>query len=144
MKVYTIGFTSKSAEEFFNLLKENNVKKVIDIRLNNKSQLAGFTKGQDLKYFLRIICDIDYVYKPDYAPTKELLNSYRNKKINWEEYKKLYLEILGERNILKNIDYNFFKDSCLLCSEPKPDKCHRKLFVEYLKKYNNDINIINL
>jgi uncharacterized protein (DUF488 family) len=144
MNIYTIGFTKKSAEEFFNLLKDNSVKKVIDIRINNNSQLAGFTKGRDLKYFLKVICSIDYFYKPEYAPTKELLRNYRDKKINWEEYEKRYLRILEDRRILDKLDSEFFKDSCLLCSEPEAERCHRKLLVNYLTNSIKDINMINL
>ena len=144
MNIYTMGFTKKSAENFFNLLKDNNVEKVIDIRLNNNSQLAGFAKGKDLQYFLKVICSIDYLYKPEYAPSKELLSDYRNKKINWEDYEKKYLKILDERNVLKKIDLELFKNSCLLCSELKADKCHRRLLVEYIKKITKNINIIHL
>jgi uncharacterized protein (DUF488 family) len=144
MNIYTIGFTKKSAEEFFNLLKENNVKKVIDIRLNNKSQLAGFAKGKDLKYFLRVICNIEYFHKLEYAPTEELLKDFRDKKINWEEYKERYIAILDGRKILDELKLESFRDSCLLCSEAKAENCHRKLLANYLKNSYKEINIINL
>jgi uncharacterized protein (DUF488 family) len=105
MKLFTIGFTKKTSQKFFTKLVENGVTKVIDIRLNNKSQLAGFTKGDDLKYFLKAIGNIEYIYKPGYAPTKELLNEYRDNKITWEEYESGYLNMLRDREILKNIDW---------------------------------------
>ena len=144
MILYTIGFTKKTAEEFFNKLIENRVKKVIDIRLNNSSQLAGFAKGKDLKYFLKTIGNIDYTYNPEFAPTKELLDDYKKKIINWEEYKIKYNEILDKRQILSNVDFFIFKDACLLCSEPTSDKCHRRLLAEYLAWNNNNIHVKHL
>ena len=143
INLYTIGFTKKSAKEFFNLLIENKIKKVIDIRLNNKSQLAGFAKYDDLRYFLKIIGNIEYVHMPHYAPTKELLEAYRKKLIDWEEYEKIYLDMFNQ-NISKKIDYSFFNDSCLLCSEPTPKYCHRRLLSEYLAEQNKQIKIIHL
>lgn len=142
INLYTIGFTKKSAKEFFELLMKNKIKKVIDIRLNNKSQLSGFAKHDDLIYFLKIIGNIEYIYQPDYAPTKELLEAYRKKIINWEEYEKKYFEILNQN--LKTTDYSFFNDSCLLCSEELPKYCHRRLLAEYLAGQNRQINIIHL
>ncbi len=144
MNIFTIGFTKKSAEEFFETLKKNKVKKVIDIRLNNKSQLAGFAKGRDLKYLLKEIADIEYLYKPEYAPSKELLKGYRNKEISWEEYEKIYIEILNSRKIMDDIEWEKIEEVCFLCSEKLPNKCHRRLIAEYLKKFNNDIKINHL
>lgn len=144
LKLFTIGFTKKSAKEFFRLLIQNGVKRIIDVRLNNKSQLAGFTKSEDLQYFLKTIGDIEYIHKPNYAPTKELLDAYKNKKIDWDEYELKYFNILKDRNILKNIDYSIFNNACLLCSEATPEQCHRRLFSEYLKKQNKLINLIHL
>lgn len=144
MNIYTIGFTKKNAKEFFELLMNNSVQRVIDIRLNNKSQLAGFAKGDDLKYFLEAIGNIEYVYMPEYAPTKELLKVYRDKEINWEEYESQYLDILRDRDILKNIDWALFDGGCLLCSEVNADNCHRRLLAEYLKRYNKSIIINHL
>jgi uncharacterized protein (DUF488 family) len=144
MNLYTIGFTKKSAEEFFNILIKNSVRRIIDTRLNNKSQLAGFSKEEDLKYFLKKISNIDYVYMPQWAPTEEILNGYRKKLINWQEYEKKYTDILKERNILKKLDLSILEDACLLCSEDKPEHCHRRLLAEYLSSYNNNIKIIHL
>ena len=144
MKLYTIGFTKKTASEFFMLLMRNEVIKIIDIRLNNKSQLAGFAKGGDLKYFLNEIGNIGYVHMLEYAPTKGLLDSYRKKTIDWKEYDIAYKKILKQREIIKDIDYSIFNDACLLCSEETPQNCHRRLLAEYLTEHNKEIQIIHL
>lgn len=137
MNLYTIGFTQKRAETFFNLLKENKIKTVVDIRLNNKSQLAGFSKGEDLKYFLNELCEIQYIHDIYLAPTKEILNNYKNKKINWQEYEKNFHELLDKRKTQEFLDKKYKKEFdgiCFLCSEPTADQCHRRLVVEYIKE----------
>lgn len=144
MKLFTIGFTKKSAKTFFEILIENEVKTVIDIRLNNKSQLAGFTKGDDLPYFLEEIAEIDYIHMPNLAPPKNLLQSYKKNKVVWSDYQDEYLKILIERNILKNLNQSILKNSCLLCSEPTPENCHRRLLAEYLADNLGNIDIIHL
>lgn len=144
MNLYTIGFTKKCAKEFFELLIKNNIKTVIDTRLNNKSQLAGFTKQDDFKYFLEKIGSIKYVYKLEWAPSKEMLDNFKKKKINWEEYKSQYLALLSQRNITNGIDFMQLDGACLLCSEEKPNYCHRRLLAEYLEKSNRDISIVHL
>jgi uncharacterized protein (DUF488 family) len=143
MKIYTIGFAGKSAEEFFNLLTKNNIVKLIDVRLNNSSQLAGFANVKHLPYFLKLH-NIKYEYKPLFAPTKELLQSYKNKSISWEEYEKIFINILKKRKAEEKIDINDFNNAVLLCSEKTADKCHRRLSAEYLAKYFTDIEIIHL
>lgn len=143
MNIFTIGFSQKSAEQFFNLLVKNNVKKLIDIRLNNKSQLAGFANAKHLPYFLKLH-NIKYDYKPELAPSKELLNGYKDKSISWEEYIKVYNQILVDRDILKNISIEELDNSVLLCSEPTADQCHRRLLAEYLTKYLDNITIKHL
>ncbi|MBW2090274.1 MAG: DUF488 domain-containing protein [Deltaproteobacteria bacterium] len=143
MNLYTIGFSQKSAEEFFKILKSNNVTRLIDIRLNNKSQLAGFTNVKHLPYFLKIH-DIEYLYRPDFAPTKELLNGYKNKSISWKEYKIGYNKIIVQRNIIEKIDWNIFNNSVLLCSEPTAEQCHRRLLAEYLAQNKSEIKIKHL
>lgn len=143
MNVFTIGFAQKSAEEFFTLLTNNDVKKLIDIRLNNKSQLAGFANAKHLPYFLKLH-GIDYEYKPELAPTKELLNGYKNKEVDWSEYEKVYKKILLDRDILNNIPINELNNSVLLCSEPTSEQCHRRLAAEYLAKSSNNIKIKHL
>lgn len=139
--LHTIGFTKKSAENFFNSLIKNNIEKLVDIRINNTSQLAGFTRGNDLKYFLKKIAGIDYEYIVDFAPTKELLSDYRNKLIDWAGYENIYLLTLKERNIKEKYNINDFNNSCFLCSEDLPDKCHRRLLVEYLKNNNPGLEV---
>ena len=142
--IFTIGFTKKNAKEFFNTLKQNHVKRLIDIRLNNVSQMAGFTKKEDLKYFLKEICDIEYSHEPDFAPTKELLDGYRKKEILWPDYEKKYLELLSARKVSEKLNLEELNMSCLLCSEPKPDHCHRRLLAEYIKDAKKDVIIKHL
>ncbi len=143
MNLFTIGFTQKSAEEFFTLLTDNGVKKLIDIRLNNKSQLAGFANAKHLPYFLKLH-GINYEYKPELAPTKELLNGYKNKKISWIEYEKIYNKILLDRDITKKVSINEFNNSVLLCSEPTAEHCHRRLAAEYLTNNTKNTTIAHL
>ena len=142
--IFTIGFAKKSAREFFTKLKEAGVKTVIDIRLNNVSQLAGFTKEQDLLYFLQEIAGIKYIHKPELAPTKDILDAYKKKDIDWSEYEKRFRRLLLERRIENVITPQDADKSCLLCSEPTPDKCHRRLVAEYLHKIWEDVKIIHL
>lgn len=143
MILNTIGFSGKSAEEFFIILVKNNVCSLIDIRLNNKSQLSGFTNIKHLPYFLKLH-GIKYYYKPEFAPTKELLNRYKNKTIEWKEYERLYNGIIRERNIIKDIEWDFFENAVFLCSEPTAKKCHRRLLAEILAKEHNSIKVRHL
>jgi len=142
--LYTIGFTKKSAEQFFSLLLNNGVKRLVDIRINNSSQLAGFAKGADLQYFVRAIGNMDYVYMEDFAPTKELLSDYQNKRIDWDEYQKIYHNLLKERNIAEKYNIRDFNGSCFLCSEDTPDHCHRRLLVEFFKSKTKKVEIVHL
>ncbi len=143
MKIYTIGFTKKSAEEFFKLLLNKEIDKIIDVRRRNNSQLAGFAKSEDLEYFLREIGNLGYEYEPKFAPSKELLNAWRDDEVSWEEYEETYLDSLKEN--IDQIDLTYFDNSCLLCSENVPDKCHRRLLAEYLKEQaEEDIEIEHL
>ena len=144
IKLFTIGFTKKSAEQFFELLKENGVKKIVDIRINNSSQLAGFAKGPDLAYFAKSINHISYVYIPDFAPTKELLSDYQNKRIDWVGYQKVYMDLIEERKVSSKYNITDFDGACFLCSEQSPERCHRRLLVEYFQKKNNNIRIFHL
>lgn len=143
IKLYTIGFTEKSAEKFFGLLKEHGVKKIIDTRINNTSQLAGFAKGADLKFFAGAIGSIGYEHRIDFAPTKELLSRYRDKQLSWAEYENEYLQLLKARDL--NDDIRSFHQFCLLCSEHLPDLCHRRLLADYLKSISDiPVEIIHL
>lgn len=144
IKLYTIGFTGKPAEKFFNLLTGSGVRKIVDTRINNVSQLAGFAKGADLKFFAKKIGDISYEHNTDFAPTKELLALYRNKKISWQEYETEYLNLLDMRKIASKTDIEQLHENCLLCSEHTPEKCHRRLLAEYLKHVKTNVEIIHL
>jgi uncharacterized protein (DUF488 family) len=144
IKLYTIGFTGKSAEKFFNLLKEAAVLNLVDTRINNVSQLAGFAKGSDLKFFAKEIVNINYEHNIDFAPTKELLSRYRRKEIAWKDYEIEYLNLLDTRKIAQKIDIEKLHESCLLCSEHMPEKCHRRLLAEYFRQVRNDVEIIHL
>lgn len=144
IKLFTIGFTGKPAEKFFNLLRNSGVKKIIDTRINNVSQLAGFAKGSDLKFFAKEIGNISYEHNIDFAPTKELLSRYRDKKLTWAEYEIEYLNLLDIRKVAQKTDIEKLHESCLLCSEHTPEKCHRRLLAEYLKHVKSDVEIIHL
>jgi len=145
MKIYTIGFTKKSAEYFFDILKKNEVTKVIDIRLNVTSQLAGFAKGRDLEYFLREINRIEYLHLDYLAPTKDLLTGYKKNQMTWEDYIIEYTKILDTRDALNMLGDLNLEKVCFLCSEDKPDKCHRRLLVEAIKeKSKTEVEIIHL
>ncbi|HDV7149675.1 TPA: DUF488 family protein [Yersinia enterocolitica] len=134
MKIYSIGFTEKSAEKFFSLIKSQPIKTLVDVRLNNISQLAGFAKKKDLQYFLHELCGVNYVHVPDLAPTKEMLDLYKKGNVSWEIYEENFLNLMAKRNI-ERIDKNLISDGCLLCSEHKPHNCHRRLVIEYLNKH---------
>lgn len=138
MKILSIGFTQKNAEKFFGLLKNAGVVRLIDVRLNNVSQLSGFAKKDDLKFFLKEICDIDYMHIPDLAPTKEILDPYKKGNITWDAYADKFLNLMAKRNIEKHINISLFDNGCLLCSEHKPHNCHRKLVIDYLTKHTNE------
>jgi uncharacterized protein (DUF488 family) len=141
MKIFTIGFTKKSAETFFTRLKEAGVKRLVDVRLNNVSQLAGFTKKDDLRYFTKAICHIDYVHLPELAPTADILDPYKKtKKGNWDLYERQFLDLMRARQI-ENTPREILDGGCLLCSEEKPHHCHRRLVAEYLKEHWSGVEI---
>jgi uncharacterized protein (DUF488 family) len=144
IKLYTIGFTKKNAEKFFSLLRKNNVKLLIDIRLNNVSQLAGFAKRDDLKFFLREICSCSYIHLPDFAPTKDILDKYKNHNISWLQYKELFTKLIAARKIEYVLSDEQIDNSCLLCSESTHENCHRSIVAEYLKDKNKNIKITHL
>ena len=143
--LYTIGFTKKSAEQFFNLLKDNNVKQLVDVRISNSSQLAGFAKGKDLEFFVKEICHIPYRHITDFAPSKELLDRWHKQEVTWEEYEKIYIRLLKERNVLRDYGVKSFDGACFLCSEDTPEQCHRRLLAEYLQKHSKEkVQIVHL
>lgn len=141
MKIFTIGFTKKSAESFFTKLQRAGVKHLVDVRLNNVSQLAGFTKRDDLRYFTKAICNINYVHLPDLAPTQDILDAYKKHKGDWGLYERQFLDLMTMRRIEDKVSHEVLEGSCLLCSEDKPHHCHRRLVAEYLQKKWGDVEI---
>ena len=145
MKIYSIGFTRKGAQKFFSFIKENHIARVIDVRLNNTSQLAGFAKRNDLAYFLGELCDAQYVHIEQLAPTRELLSSYQKKLISWDVYKDNFVQLLTDRQVEKSLDKSQLENSCLLCSEHHHHHCHRTLVIEYLQQHwTEEIEVIHL
>jgi uncharacterized protein (DUF488 family) len=144
IKIYTIGFTKKNAEQFFGKLCSAGVKRLVDIRLNNSSQLAGFAKKDDLKFFLKKICDIEYVYVPQLAPTKEILDEYRKTKNSWAVYEQRFIDLMITRKVQETVSRDVLNNGCLLCSEDTSEQCHRRLVAEYLKNKWGNVEIIHL
>jgi uncharacterized protein (DUF488 family) len=145
LQVATIGFTGKDAQTFFDLLKSAKVRTVLDIRLNNTSQLAGFAKKQDLPYFLDKLCDAAYVEMPELAPEPDLFKRYQAKQLAWDEFTAEYIELIAKRRVESNLDIDLFHSACLLCSEHLPHHCHRRLAVEYLNsQWNSRMTITHL
>lgn len=145
MKTFTIGFTQKRAEHFFGLLGENAIARIIDVRLNNVSQLAGFAKRDDLQYFLKTLCQVDYIHLKELAPTKSILDAYKKKQISWEKYEDQFLNLMAQRNIERTLEKSLLDQSCLLCSEHQPHYCHRRVLVEYLnQQWDQSIEVVHL
>ena len=144
MKLFTIGFTQKSARSFFDTLKTSGAKRVVDIRLNNVSQLAGFTKRNDLEFFLDSICGIGYVHLPLLAPTQDILDDYRKRKGDWDSYEHRFLQLMEDRRITDVVGRDLLSDGCLLCSEAKPEHCHRRLIAECFQSAWGDVDIYHL
>ena len=142
--LFTIGFAGHSAEEFFGKLQQASVKTLIDVRLSNVSQLAGFAKRRDLEYFLRTIADIGYVHEKDLAPTKDILDDYKKKRIKWAEYVERFTRLLLERRPDKRLRPDELDGGCLLCSEHEPEHCHRRLVAEYLAEKWGDVTVVHL
>lgn len=143
--LFTIGFAGKSAEEFFSALKQAGVRTILDVRLSNSSQLAGFTKKNDLIYFLREIGGIEYRHCVDLAPSMELFESYkRRKKMKWDDFADGFLALMKELRPDKTYRPEELDRACLLCSEPKPEDCHRRLVVEYLHDHWGNVTIEHL
>jgi uncharacterized protein (DUF488 family) len=144
IRIFTIGFTRKTAEQFFTRIMDAGVKRIIDVRLNNTSQLAGFAKCQDLPYFLKTICGIDHVHRPDLAPTKEIFDAFKKQKGGWAVYERDFRRLISQRAIEKPMSEELRNGDCLLCSEPTPEHCHRRLVAEYLKERLGRIEICHL
>ena len=134
MTVFTIGFTKTSAANFFGRLNDAGVQKLIDVRLNNTSQLAGFAKAADLEYFLQEIGGIAYRPEPMLAPTQDIIDGWRKEKRPWEEFEARFKGLMEERQIESHLTPEVLEGACLLCSEDKPHHCHRRLVLEYLEE----------
>ena len=145
-KIFTIGFTRLTAEEFFTLLERHDVQRVVDVRLFNKSQLLGFTKYPDIEYFLRNLSGIDYFHDVVFAPTESLFNRYKKNYITWREYEREFDDLMAERNVDEYIRDNYAaaENYCLLCAEVSPENCHRRLVAERIAKVLGDVEIIHL
>lgn len=144
IRLFTIGFAGKNAERFFGVLKSAGVKRVIDIRLNNTSQLAGFTKKDDLGFFLREVAGIDYLHLLEFAPTQEILDAFKKDKGDWALYEQRFKALIAERRIEAVLPRETADGACLLCSEKEPDHCHRRLVAEYLQKQWGDVSVVHL
>jgi uncharacterized protein (DUF488 family) len=145
VEVYSIGFTKKSAQDFFGILKQHKIRRILDVRLNNVSQLAGFAKKDDLRFFLHEICGAAYEHEPLLAPTQQMLDQYKKEKGSWQAYEEAFLNLMNERQIQDRIDHASFQEpTVLLCSEPQPDHCHRRLVLEYLSRAWGGLTIRHL
>lgn len=134
IKLFTIGFTKKNAQQFFSLLQQGGVRKVLDTRLNNVSQLAGFTKRDDLSFFLREVADIDYEHAEQLAPTDVMLKRYKKGEISWDDYAADYQALIQKRRVENLFNPEDLEGVCLLCSEATPHHCHRRLAAEFFQK----------
>jgi uncharacterized protein (DUF488 family) len=145
VEIHTIGFTQKSATAFFGILRRAGIRRLIDVRLNNTSQLAAFAKRDDLQFFLRELCNADYRHEPALAPTAEILDAYKKKQIGWEEYETRYVDLLIQRAAETAVDRGLFDvPAVLLCSEASPEHCHRRLAAEYLAGKWRDVKVVHL
>ncbi len=146
MEICTIGFTKHSAQSFFELLATEQVERVLDVRLKNASQLAGFAKRDDLRYLLTRLCDADYVHEPDlFAPTPEILKAYRAGELSWEDYEIQFTNLIAQRKLEDKLSPEMFSQrTALLCSEHTAERCHRRLIVEYLAQHWSGVTAIHL
>ena len=139
--MFTIGFTKKSARDFFSALRRPGLKRIADVRLNNVSQLAGFSKRDDLQFFAEAIGNISYVHLPELAPTQQMLDEYKKKRGSWADYETKFLNLMAQRRVEESVSKEVIDGSCLLCSEEKPEHCHRRLVAEYLKQKWGNLEI---
>ena len=145
MEVYTIGFTQRRAADFFGALRGVGIRRLVDVRLNNSSQLAGFTKREDLPFFLQEICDAEYFHEPLLAPAEEIFTAYKKQRGSWDDYQRAFLALLAERKVEEQLDPELFaKPTVLLCSETTADRCHRRLVLEYLQEKWGGLTITHL
>ncbi len=145
MEIYTIGFGQKTAEQFFGIITKVGIRRLMDVRLNNVSQLAGFTKKDDLRFFLKRLCSADYVHERMLAPTQDLLDGYKKEGGSWENYETKFLALMSERKIEDSISRaQFDVPTVMLCSEPTAEHCHRRLVVEYLNSKWGNVKAVHL
>jgi uncharacterized protein (DUF488 family) len=145
MHVFTIGYSKRTAPEFFGALRQAGIKRCVDVRLGNTSQLAGFTKQTDLPFFLKELCDIEYVAEPLLAPTRDMVDLLRKRKGSWAEYERRFLELITQREIEAQLARSVFAVSTvLLCVESTAEHCHRRLVLEYLREHWGDLSITHL
>lgn len=143
--VYTIGFTKTSAKDFFERLRSAGVRRVLDVRLHNTSQLSGFAKSDDLSYFLETIGGIEYSHEPSLAPTDDMLKAYKRDRGDWVAYQASFLGLMQKRRVEQRLAPGYLRDSCLLCSEFSPHHCHRRLVCEYLNdKWGGPLSVLHL
>ena len=145
VRLYTIGFTQKSAERFFGLLREHGVERLVDIRLHPGGQLAGFAKQGDLRWFLAELAGCDYRHLPELAPSDEILSEYRKDR-DWGRYVRRFEALMDERGVPASLDRALFAERvcCLLCSEATPERCHRRLVAERLGRAWGDVEVVQL
>jgi uncharacterized protein (DUF488 family) len=141
LKIFTIGFTKKPAREFFGKLRRPGLVRLVDVRLNNISQLAGFSKRDDLAFFCESVLGIQYIHLPQLAPTQELLDAYKKARGEWGEYEAKFLELMAERKVQETLERDAIDGGCLLCSEPAPEHCHRRLVAEYFQQRWPEVEI---
>lgn len=145
MNVATIGFTRTNAEHFFTRIREAGVKRVLDVRLHNSSQLAGFAKAEDLPFFLDRLCGAGYVHEPLLAPTEEIMTAFKKEKGPWDVFQRDFLGLMAERKIEQELRPELFEGACLLCSEDTPHHCHRRLVCDYLNgKWGGSLSVTHL
>jgi len=144
MRIFTIGFTKKSAEEFFRRLQKAGVRRIVDVRLNNTSQIAGFAKARDLQFFVKAIVGIDYIHVPELAPTQDILDDFVKAKGPWSEYERRFKQLMETRRVAETLSKALLDGDCLLCSEDTPEHCHRRLVAEYLQVRWSDVKIVHL
>lgn len=145
MNIYTIGFTKKGAKQFFAMLEKSGTKRVVDVRLNNVSQLSGFAKKDDLAFFLKRVANIEYSHEPLLAPTQPMLDEYKKNGGDWSTYEARFIDLMQKRRIESEVPRDLINDGCLLCSEDKPHHCHRRVVAEYFKQHwGGDVAISHL
>jgi len=145
IKIFTIGFTGSSAENFFERLKQAGIKKVIDTRLWAGSQLSGFAKKKDLPYFLGEIVGAAYEYRQELAPSTEILKAYKDNRISWDEYEIQYIQLINHRNIANILSPEEVAGVCFLCACKTHEHCHRRLLAEHLQQeWDQPLEIVHL